>query len=321
MDGPMCVPVPNRLSLVVATWNRASSLRLTLRALQAQEIRDEFDLEILVVDNGSTDDTPGVIKDAASGARWPVRYLAEPRQGKSFACNRAIREARGEWLVFTDDDVLPEAGWAQALVDAMRLHGADAAGGPVRPLWQAAPGDWLTAAPLRQHVWGILALLDRGEVPVMAKPTESNFLIGANMAFRAATLRRIGGFRTDLGPHGAMLMRGEDTELLARLQQRGGRVVYAPEAVVHHRVARERMSLAYARRRRFYGGYSDGLAGAGAPLWYVRQCVQDGARALWAYLRHRRVEGIQSELSCWAKAGRIAGAMRQAAHGSSVAVE
>ena len=138
--------MPLDASVVVCTYNRCASLAETLDAIGAQQVPPGFRWELIVVDNNSKDDTRGTVERfAACRPNLAVRYGFEPKQGLSNARNHGIGAATGEFLVFTDDDVLPAADWLATLVQGMREHGCDAAGGYIEPLWQAPPPPWLTA--------------------------------------------------------------------------------------------------------------------------------------------------------------------------------
>jgi glycosyltransferase involved in cell wall biosynthesis len=138
------------VSVIVCTYNRCESLRETLAALQGQVVHPETRLEIIIVDNNSSDQTRDVIQEAAKQTRWPLAYCFEGRQGKSHALNQGIRRAQGEFLLFTDDDVVPDDRWVQGLHDALMLHRADVAGGPIRPLWLGTAPWWLPRCPEEQ---------------------------------------------------------------------------------------------------------------------------------------------------------------------------
>jgi glycosyltransferase involved in cell wall biosynthesis len=98
------------LSILLATRNRASLLESTLAHFGGLELRG-IDWELIVADNGSTDKTADVLERA--GKRLPLLALHEPAPGKNRAINRALAAGRGELLIFTDDDVEPDAGWVQ----------------------------------------------------------------------------------------------------------------------------------------------------------------------------------------------------------------
>src|SRR5215831_4700728 len=94
------------ISVVLATYNRAASLQVTLDTFLTQVVRFDVEWELLVVDNNSTDSTHDVVERFARAAHFPVRYIFEKRQGRSYSLNTAIAEAKGEVIDFTDDDVL-----------------------------------------------------------------------------------------------------------------------------------------------------------------------------------------------------------------------
>src|SRR3954464_6564488 len=134
------------VSIVIATHNRSALLAQTLEALAGQRWpRGRF--EIIVADNRSTDDTRQVVESAAARRAAPsIRYLYVAEPGKSHAVNAALRLAVGDLLVFTDDDVLPEPGWIEALAGSLVATGADFAAGRILPRWEAAPPAWMSTA-------------------------------------------------------------------------------------------------------------------------------------------------------------------------------
>src|SRR3954454_24769386 len=97
------------ISIAIPTWNRSAVLRKTLEHLTLLEPVDGVEWELLVVDNNSTDDTPKVLAEFAD--RLPLRALHEPIPGKSSAANLAVREARGEYILWSDDDVFVDPDW------------------------------------------------------------------------------------------------------------------------------------------------------------------------------------------------------------------
>ncbi len=294
------------ISVIVCTYNRAESVQDTLRALQGQALSDGLAVEIIVVDNNSRDHTSAAVERFAQQRQMRLRYVFEPTQGLSHARNRGIREARGELLAFTDDDVIPDSGWVEALWQAADRFQADAVGGRILPLWAKQPPAWLEG---QQRMLEALALLDCGPEPRMDGIHTAYRIYGANMAFRRSVFNQVGGFRTDLGVVGAKQMRGDETELLVRAHHAGKRLVYAPEVVVHHKVPPERMRLRYFRRLKFYQGRTVVLCGEIAPRpfprWLVRQCGEHLLRSLWAYGTGRFIRGVGQEMHFWEQLGEL----------------
>lgn len=303
------------ISVIVCTYNRCESLRVTLEAIQQQCLGEGVQLETVVVDNNSRDRTKSVVEALAARSAMPIRYVFEPKQGLSRARNCGIAEARGEILAFTDDDVIPEPRWIAALVEASARYGADCVGGKVLPAWLAAPPEWLVSERLRKHLRGLLVWLDHGPEPIVAQKPDPVFLFGANMAFRKAVFEEVGPFRTELGRSGSKLLSGDESELLIRLFDAGKRIVYTPHAVVAHKIEPERMRLGYARRWQFYAGRSRVVMARDdlrrLPNWLIRECLQQAAGALGAYTLRRREEGIERELVFWSQLGQIVEQMSQ----------
>jgi len=237
------------VSIVIATRNRSVLLGRTLEALARQRWpRDRMD--VLVADNGSTDDTALVV-EAARSSGLPVRYLFVRETGKSHAVNAALRRARGDLIAFTDDDVEPESGWLAALARGVGETGSDFVAGRILPTWEVEPPAWMSPS-----LYGVLAIPDNGDMrlPVTAQGPSTVMPIGANMAVRASVVARVGGLRTDLGKLEGTLRTGEDHEFFKRLMLAGCRGSYEPSAVVRHLVPASRLNRAYFRRWMFQNG-------------------------------------------------------------------
>src|SRR5271168_2431711 len=106
------------ITVAICTFNRAESLRRTLDSLVAMRVPSDLGWEIVVVNNNSTDHTDDFIGEYVG--RLPVRRELEPRAGKSNALNRAIEVAKGDYIVWIDDDVLVDAGLLTAYAEAFR---------------------------------------------------------------------------------------------------------------------------------------------------------------------------------------------------------
>ncbi|HOC17055.1 MAG TPA: glycosyltransferase, partial [Vicinamibacterales bacterium] len=243
-------------TVLICTYNRAPFLRETLQALVEAPRRDDYEAEILVVDNNSDDGTRQVVEEAARAASLPVRYAFDARQGKSFALNVGLRLAHGDIIAHTDDDVVPGEGWLDRMVDNFRARDITFAFGKVLPRWGAVPPPELLL-PAAHRIWGPLALLDYGDQPV-AYPDDGigrRLPIGANLGFHRRALAEVGGWRTDLGKVDNSLISGEDHEVFHRLRSHGQyRGWYDPHLVVSHYVPASRLTRQYFRRWFYWHG-------------------------------------------------------------------
>lgn len=129
-------------TVVICTYNRSKLLNDTLAQFRQLDMGECRDWEILVVNNNCSDDTDAVIQ--AHSRHLPLRRLWEPRPGKSYAANLAVLEARGDLILWTDDDVLVDKDWLKAYVEAGRAFPqVSFFGGPISPWFESQPPVWL----------------------------------------------------------------------------------------------------------------------------------------------------------------------------------
>lgn len=261
-------------------------------------------LELIVVDNNSTDDTRAAVAQiAATDAR--VRYVFEPRQGSSYGRNAGIREARGSIVAFTDDDVCVDGDWVESIRRAFREYpDAAAVGGRVLPIWPSPPPSWLTP----EH-WPPLALIDYGDRPIVVSSDRPICLVTANAAFRSRALAAVGGFSPtfQLGSHG-ILGSVEDHELELRLLHAGFHMVYDPRIVAHAEVQPNRLDRDYHRRWHAGHGHFHAIMRSeqmertrfgtlfGVPAHLYRQALVDAAAWTFATARRDRDRAFRHEL-------------------------
>jgi GT2 family glycosyltransferase len=264
-------PATPRLAIIVATRNRAPRLRRLLASYVAMTGVDHVQSEVVVADDGSTDETSDVV--AETTATHPsVRRLALPGGGKSRALNAAIRATTAPLLAFVDDDVELDREWLVAVDAYFGRVDVGAAQGTLRLPPEAAADARLVAAVER---WHTIPRCDYGP-----GVTESPSLIGANMLVTRRAFARVGLFDERLGPGAAGA--SEDTELAARLRAGGERIGYVPDAIVYHAVEPDRLSAGYFRalhesrgRSRIYYKQRPGSS----PLWLAFRVLPDVALA------------------------------------------
>jgi glycosyltransferase involved in cell wall biosynthesis len=273
-----------KISVAICTWNRADLLEQTLTSLCALEQPDGVDWELLVVNNNSQDHTDDVI--GAFRGRLPLVRLFEPTAGHSRARNCAIRHARGEWIVWTDDDVQVDARWLAEYVLAFQQHpSASFAAGTVIPWFEAPPPRWI-----ERHLTelsGVVVRVDHGREMRPLKSGEGIF--GANMAVRRDVAARM-RFDEQLGRLKSALIGGDDTDFHLRLERAGYACLWVPRASVKHFVPRSRMTASYVGQwyrdagRTFVRreGPQPGRKFAGVPLWLLRRyATEQIKRCLW----------------------------------------
>ncbi|HZP80919.1 MAG TPA: glycosyltransferase family 2 protein [Chthonomonadaceae bacterium] len=212
------------LSAVVCTRNRKANVVHTARAVLAQ---DYPALELLVMDQSDDDATADALAELrAQDSR--LRYFHLDLPGKPRALNRAWAEARGRYLLLTDDDCEPDPQWAQAMVEAFQ---ADPRIGCVFGDVSAGPHDPEVGTVYANLIQTSHSLARVGEFWRM--PGMRDFGLGANMAVRADVLALLGGWDPCIGP-GAKFASGDDHDLTMRALLTGFAVYFCAEARVVH---------------------------------------------------------------------------------------
>jgi glycosyltransferase involved in cell wall biosynthesis len=282
------------VTLAVPTHNRSALLLATLESIAALELPAGFEAECLIIDNNSSDDTAAVAERFAAAAPLPTRRIFEPRQGSSYARNRAVDEARGDLILFIDDDAIAEPRWAIELIAALEQRALDAVCGMVIARWSAPPPPWFgPSLQIKLAVHNVPELL---AAPPQQRDSIHNYF-SANVGFRRETFTRFGRFREELGVVGRNPMSGEDTELFERIMRNGGAMGFAANARVCHLIPPERMTRAYLRRKSFAFGLGSAIA-AGRSHNQIDKLARNALRMALATLRGDRERAIYHELEC-----------------------
>jgi glycosyltransferase involved in cell wall biosynthesis len=200
----------------------------TLAILSAVRVPDRIEWECIVVNNNCTDRTNDVL--ASFAGRLPLRSINEPIAGISRSRNRAVREARGDVILFTDDDIHVDREWMAAYVDAMAAWPmASYFGGTIEPLYRSQPPAFVTDN--LEALAGLLGMLDFGPMQRPFHGEERPF--GGNMGVRRAIFDEW-TFDEQLGHRHLNRNPGEETAFFADLQKRGRQGVWVPAAKVAH---------------------------------------------------------------------------------------
>jgi glycosyltransferase involved in cell wall biosynthesis len=266
------------ITVAICTWNRSSLLREALGSLARSQLPADLAWEVLVVDNGSSDDTKGVVAELRDAL--PIRCVLEPAPGLSHARNRCVDEANGSYILWTDDDVIVDRGWLREYARAFReLPNAAVFGGPVRARFEGSLPAWLAAAwPQVESAYGIR---DLGSV--VKRLTSDQLPFGSNYAVRRSEQRR---HRYDprLGRNRHALLGGEETAVLSAIVRDGVEAWWLPQASVDHWIPRDRQTVGYLER--YYRGQGQVRAlreaasnlrkpaAFGRPLWLWRQALE-----------------------------------------------
>lgn len=202
------------VSVIVPTRNRASYLPDVLGAL-ANQVYPNDRMEIIVVDNSSTDATEEVVRRAAEAGPFPVRYLRKHDDGPAASRNRGAEMAQGDILAFTDSDCVPGPAWVRNA--AARFEGDVAlVCGPILPVWDGPdPAFFMHQIYEVNHEDGLYAT--------------------ANVFYRRDRFLELGGFAEQFRTYSwGQPVGGDDTDLGWRVRRDGGETVFAADAVIYH---------------------------------------------------------------------------------------
>jgi glycosyltransferase involved in cell wall biosynthesis len=244
--------LPMGISIIIATHNRAESLRITLDSL-TQVTLPSIPWELLVVQNACTDHTPEVIASFAN--QLPIVALDEPRLGQVYARHQGIRHSNYELKIFTDDDVIFSTNWLLAYERAVVEHPeAGYFGGPIHlKLPEDKVPAWAQDESGQMAVWirNSLSYLDSS----ILRDRPSLFY-GGNLAVRQCVFDQHGMYDDRLGHIGNKRLAGEETQLQARFKAAGVKGVYVPDALVYHRIRPDEITIKSRLAARLWMGRS-----------------------------------------------------------------
>lgn len=212
---------------------------------------------MLVIDNGSTDDTHEIAKHF--GPSLQITYKRTLVPGLHVGRHEGLRLARSDVLMFVDDDIQADPAWLEAVVNSFSEPTVALVGGNNRPFFEDSPPDWLRRwwdqPTYRGRALGHLSILDFGEGCFDIDPT---FIWGCNFSIRREVLEKAGGFHPDAFPPELLRYRGDGETHVSEFVRRSGlRAVFNSAASVQHFVPNERMTKQYFKRRAFAQGISD----------------------------------------------------------------
>ena len=248
------LPATPTISVIVATRNRRADLDQFLNHIHRLPSTPGW--ELIIVDNGSSDDTSTLL--ASAGDDLPLLAIEESRRGKSRALNKGLGYARGELILFADDDIVPDRLWLSALSEAaVEYPDANVFGGRILVERQFLPS-WIADSHNLKTI--LTTEQDLGEVPQYFAPDQ--YPVGPNIAIRRKLLE--GGryqWPVNLGP-GTPVPLGDERAFLMQLSAPLSRDrLYVPGSVVWHRVVGRDLRIGNAAGRCFLGGYAAGLIG------------------------------------------------------------
>lgn len=232
------------LTAIICTYNRAKYIGPLLESIAANDLA-KSEYEIVLVDNNCTDNTREICEAfAAAHKDVNFRYCVEPEQGLSAARNKGIKEAKGDLIVYIDDDALIDTWYLRTITEYLCAHEEiDAVGGPIIPLYEdTQEPKWMTRYT-KELLCGYLYFGDE----IRPFPGE-RYPGGGNAAYRAEVFKKVGLFNTALGRKGNGLMGSEEKDIFDKMKAQGMRFMYLPKMILHHIIPQKKLERDYFDR-------------------------------------------------------------------------
>jgi hypothetical protein len=230
------------ISVIIATFNRCFELDQLLNKLEEQTDTEYIKWEILVIDNGSSDNTMNVCEKYMMLDPLKIRYYFEKSKGKSKALNQGIHLAKGEILAFTDDDCIPDKTWICSVANEFKSDQSISVIGGRVELYNKL--DWDITTVYHNNKMEI------NDLHQLFPP----LIIGCNMAIKRQVIRDVGCFDPLLGPGSKINAISEDVDILYRIIKNGYKVVYSPKVLVLHNHGKREKKEIIALVKNYYRG-------------------------------------------------------------------
>ena len=240
------------ITLIICTYNREKYIAPLLDSI-AKNDYPTTDYEIVLVDNNCTDNTRGVCEQFAEAHRdITLRYVVETEQGLSAARNKGIKEAKGDIIIYVDDDALVDADYIRIYAEHFASHPETmAAGGPIEPLYETEEPKWMS--PYTKAL--LTAWMNYGD-KVREYP-KGRYPGGGNAAYRKVVFDQVGIFNTELGRKGNLLLASEEKDIFDKMHALGMQVLYLPTPVLHHIIPQTKLEEDYFNRLTLQIGRSE----------------------------------------------------------------
>lgn len=247
-----------KISIIIPTYGRPVSIKNAINSLLLQEI-EKYDTEILVIDNNTQNELADDLYSYCLSLKGKLRYIREPSPGLGAARHKGVQEAKGEILIFIDDDVEVSAGWINAIHKAFKDSKVGMVGGPSIPKFTSSIPAWfwnfVSETPYGGWMNSWLSLLDIGKT---VKGISPNYIWGLNFSIRRELLLSCNGFHPDILPERFQRWQGDgETGLTMKVAEKGFRADYIHEAMLFHLCGPDRLTPDYFKKRSFYQGVCD----------------------------------------------------------------
>lgn len=244
------------LSIIIPTRNRSLLLEKAVRSLTVQTYSPD-DFEVIIIDNGSTDATKDIVESYKSKLPHLI-YVYEPSPGLHVGRHAGLEIARGDILVYADDDIEAFPTWLEGIAESFEDPSVALVGGNNLPHYETPPPPWvelLWNETLFGRANGTYSILDFGSAIQEIPPC---YVWGCNFSIRKEVVLKVGGFHPDGMPDEFLRYRGDGESAVSReVFDAGYKTIFNPKASVYHFVPAKRMTPDYIHKRGYIQGISD----------------------------------------------------------------
>ena len=240
------------ISVIICTYNRDKYIYNVLQSV-AENDYPHGEYEIVVVNNNCTDNTEAeCIRFSNDYPQLAFKVVPEPNQGLSHARNCGIRTAKGDIIVYVDDDALVNKEYLQTYADFFATHpDIDAAGGPIIPKYETEEPSWMS------HYTRILLTGYKYNGDNVKEFATNDYPGGGNAAYRASVFEKVGLFNVELGRKGDNLAASEEKDIFDKMRALGMRIYYLPTAILYHLIPEHKLTKDYFNRVSYGIGVSE----------------------------------------------------------------
>ena len=262
------------ISVIVCTYNREKYIGGLLESIAKNDLPPS-EYEIVLVDNNCTDNTREICEAfMKQHEKLSFLYVVETQQGLSAARNRGIAEAKGDIVLYVDDDAWVDENYLRSYACFFSSHPkVAAAGGPILPQYETAEPDWMS--PYTKAL--LTAYMYYGER--VRRYPYGRFPGGGNAAYRKEVFEKVGLFNTALGRKGTGLLGAEEKDIFDKMRRQGMQVWYVPTAVLHHIIPQSKLEMNYFDNLTLQIGRSERKRTKAIGTWkYAQRLVQEAVK-------------------------------------------
>jgi glycosyltransferase involved in cell wall biosynthesis len=245
-----------KITIIIPTRNRSKLILKALDSVVNQTLSKKY-FEVIIIDNGSTDDTKYIVYGFIEKIDNLV-YIYDENPGLHIGRHLGLLAAKTEILVYCDDDIEATPTWLEGILESFEDKSVALVGGKNLPNFESTPPSWLLKIyekRPKQKILGHLSILDFGDE---IKEINPNFVFGCNFSIRKTILMEAGGFHPDGMPQDIIKYRGDGESYVSRyIMDKGYKTIYNPKASVYHLCSKNRMTKKYFAQRSFNQGISD----------------------------------------------------------------